>query len=56
MVVLSLDIDPDKRDTEQVKQGIYATASRARALHVVVGDSTVLQRSGMADLAQRFDS
>lgn len=54
VVVLSLDIDPAKRDLEQVKQGIYTTASRARSLLVVVGAPAALQELGLVDLAGRF--
>lgn len=54
VVVLSLDVDPDKRDADQVAQGIYTTASRARALLVVVGHPGSLGAIGLTGLASRF--
>jgi hypothetical protein len=54
VVVLSLDIDPERRGADEVARGIYTTASRARALLVVVGDPAALRQIGMDDLAARF--
>lgn len=54
VVVLSLDVDPDRRDRDEIAQGIYTTASRARALLVVVGDPHALAGAGLGELAGRF--
>lgn len=51
VVVLSLDVDPERRDVEEVRRGIYATASRARAHLVVVGSAPAMRHLGLAALA-----
>ncbi len=55
VVVLSLDIDAERRAADEVARGIYTTASRARAMLVVVGAPAVLRQIGMDHLAARFD-
>lgn len=55
VVVLSLDVDPEKRGGDEVARGIYATASRARSLLVVVGDPSALRAIGLDELAGRFE-
>lgn len=55
VVVLGLDVDPQRRTLEDVRRGIYASASRARAHLVVVGDPSVLRAVGLSELAARIE-
>jgi hypothetical protein len=51
-VVLGLDMDPQKpKRIGEVKRSIYAAATRARSLLVVVGDPDVAERIGLPELA-----
>jgi hypothetical protein len=52
VVVLGLDMDPQKpKRIGEVKRSIYAAATRARSLLVVVGDPDVAERIGLPELA-----
>jgi hypothetical protein len=54
-VVLGLDIDPTKDDRkDEVARAIYAAATRARSLLVVVGDPEAASALGFDDLALRL--
>jgi hypothetical protein len=53
VVVLGLDIDPTKADrADEVRRAIYAAATRARSLLLVVGDPEAAEALGFDDLAQ----
>ncbi len=54
VVVLGLDIDPTRRSLDEVRRAIYAAATRARSLLVVVGDPDVAQDVGLDALAERL--
>jgi hypothetical protein len=52
VVVLGLDLDPAKADRhESVRRAIYAAATRARSLLVVVGDPDIAASAGFDELA-----
>jgi hypothetical protein len=52
VVVLGLDLDPAKTDRhDAVRRAIYAAATRARSLLVVVGDPDVAEQAAFDDLA-----
>lgn len=51
VVVLGLDIDTTKRRHDEVRRAIYAAATRARSLLVIVGDPEVAEGVGLDALA-----
>jgi hypothetical protein len=54
-VVLGLDMDPRKRDrADEVRRAIYASATRARSLLVVVGDPASARALGFHSLARHL--
>jgi superfamily I DNA/RNA helicase len=56
VVVLGLDIDPTKHHrAEEVRRAIYAAATRARSLLIVVGDAAAASGMGLDGLAARLD-
>ena len=55
VVVLGLDIDPSRGDRrEELRRAIYAAATRARSLLVVVGDPEAAEAVGLDGLAERL--
>jgi hypothetical protein len=55
VVVLGLDMDPDKRDrADEVSRAIYTAATRARSLLVVVGDPEAADALGFDGLAAQL--
>lgn len=55
VVVLGLDIDPSRGDRrEELRRAIYAAATRARSLLVVVGDPEAVEAVGLDELADRL--
>jgi hypothetical protein len=55
VVVLGLDVDPDKVDrADELRRSIYAAATRARSLLVVVGDPEAVATLGFQELARRL--
>ncbi|MFU8840261.1 MAG: DNA/RNA helicase domain-containing protein [Nitriliruptoraceae bacterium] len=55
VVVLGLDADPSRADRgEVVARAIYAAATRARSLLVVVGDPVTADALGFSDLGERL--
>ena len=55
VVVLGLDIDAARGDRrEELRRAIYAAATRARSLLVVVGDPAAAEAVGLHDLAARL--
>ena len=56
VVVLGLDADPAKTDrADELRRSIYAAATRARSLLVVVGDPATAASLGFDDLAEQLD-
>ena len=57
VVVLGLDMDPSKTGRrDEVRRAVYAAATRARSLLVVVGDPDAAGALGFTDLADRLRS
>jgi hypothetical protein len=55
VVVLGLDVDPKKADrADELRRSIYAAATRARSLLVVVGDPEAVASLGFEELAERL--
>lgn len=55
VVVLGLDLDPAKADRhDDLRRAIYAAATRARSLLVVVGDPAIARQAGLDDLGDRL--
>lgn len=55
VVGLGLDLDPAKADRhDELRRAIYAAATRARSLLVVVGDPAIARQAGLDDLADRL--
>jgi hypothetical protein len=55
VVVLGLDLDGSKRHrADEVRRAIYAAATRARSLLVVVGDPAAAARLGFDELAEQL--
>jgi hypothetical protein len=56
VVVLGLDIDPTKnRRADEVRRAIYAAATRARSMLIVVGDPAAATAMGLDALAAQLD-
>jgi hypothetical protein len=54
-VVLGLDVDPEKADrADELRRSIYAAATRARSLLLVVGDPEAMTRLGFDELAEQL--